>query len=177
MSRKIILLLAILSSSAFGYKMEGGQYFIASGIGANVNVVRFLGNDNKTPKVEMPMYATLDYSIDQNISVFVTIAPQFGGSSIGIKFQGGARYWMSRLVAPYVPFVGLALTPAFLFPTDKKKTHFNIGITPSLGINYFVMADFLVGMHADFNPSYAFIDGQRKFEFAVGGFLDVTFRL
>jgi hypothetical protein len=172
----LILTTLILTSTLHAYKYDSGQYYMSGGLGANVNVVRHEGRE-PTPKAAMPLYMTLDYAVDKNFGVFATFAPQFSGSAVSFLTRAGAKYWMTFMDAPYVPYVSLALTPALLWPTGQAKSHVNLGISPGVGINFFVMANFLVGMHLNLNPSIAMVNNERHFELAVSGLLDVSFRI
>lgn len=173
----LVALLLITVWPALAYRIESGQYYVGGGFGANVNVVRFDVAPRNTPKAEMPLLVNLDYAIDQNFGVFGSFMPQFGAGSIAFGFRAGAKYWFTFLDAPYVPYVSLALAPTFLFPMGEMPNHFNLGLSPGLGMNFFVMAKFLVGAHIHFNPSIGFVDGEKKFEFSVMSFFDVTIRV
>lgn len=173
----ISLALVLLSPYAFSYRIEGGEYFVGGGFGANVNVARYDVANKATPRAELPIIMHLDYAIDNNLGVFGSFVPQFAAGSIGFLFRAGAKYWFNFGDAPYVPYVSLALTPSFLFPMKEEPTHVNLGLSPGVGMNFFVMAKLLVGAHVHFNPSIAFVDGHKKFEFSVMTFFDVLLRL
>ncbi|MCA9508370.1 MAG: hypothetical protein KC505_08120 [Myxococcales bacterium] len=177
MLKTIILLSMLLGSiSLSAYRYDSGQLYVSGGLGAHINVVRHEGK-SPTPKAYMPFYGTLDYAIDRNFGVFASFAPQFSGGVISFLSRAGIKYWFSFLETPYVPYVSLAITPELVVPTSSAKNHINIGISPGIGINYFVMAHFLVGMHLNFNPTFAFIDGQKQMELGVIGLFDVSFRI
>lgn len=161
---------------SFAYRIEGGEYYVGGGFGVNVNVARFNDPPKVTPMAELPLIMNLDYIIDKNLGVFGSVIPQFSAGSVGFLFRAGAKYWFTFLDAPYVPYASLALTPSFLLPSGAPN-HFNIGLSPGVGMNYFVLAKFLVGAHVHFNPSLAFADGDKKFEFSVMSYFDVTLRL
>lgn len=171
------LFLQLLSISAKAYRIEADSYYLGGGFGVNINAVRLKDSRRATPKAEMPIIAHLDYAIDRNWGVFGSFIPQFGAGSIGFGFRGGAKYWFSFFDAPYVPYVALALTPTFLFPVGEVPNHFNIGISPGVGMNFFVLAKFIVGAHVFVNPTLAFVDKTRKFEFSVMTFFDVTLKV
>lgn len=181
MIKKLCLLLVtilLFGVPSFAYKIEGGEYYVGGGFGANVNVVR---NQqvaaNAKPKADLPLFMTIDYAIDRNIGLTGSFIPQFGAGSLAFSFRGGIKYWFSFLSAPYVPYVSLALTPSFLLPLGSAPNHFNLGLSPGVGMNFFVMANFLVGAHVHFNPSMAFVDGDKQWEFAVTSLFDVAFRI
>lgn len=172
----IILSTITLAFSAFSYRFETSESYISGGLGLTTNVARFNQLSLETPKIQLPIIGSYDYFIDKNISAFGSVIPQFFADSIGISFKGGAKYWF-LFDGPYVPYVSLALLSSFLFPTDEKKNHYNLGLSPGVGMNYFVLAHFLVGAHIHFNPSIAFASSEKKFEFSVTTFFDVMLRL
>ncbi len=176
MKNTLFLASLFLVSTLHAYRYDSGQFYMSGGLGANVNVVRNEGRD-ATPKAAMPLYMTLDYAMDKNWGVFATLAPQFSGSAVSFLTRGGVKYWMTFMDAPYVPYVSLAMTPALFWPTGESKSHLNFGLSPGLGVNFFVMANFLVGLHLNFNPSVAMMTDRREFEFSVSGLLDVSFRI
>jgi hypothetical protein len=179
MFNKICVILALCFSclSVFAYRIEGGEYYVGAGFGAHINVLRYEVEPGATPKADLPLLVNIDYSIDQNIGVFGSFVPHFAAGSIAFAFRAGAKYWFTFFEAPYVPYISLAFSPAFLFPLNSAHPHFNLGLSPGLGIDFFVMANFLVGAHAHFNPSIAFINNDKKGEFAVTALFDVAFRI
>ncbi len=158
------------------YKFDSGQYFLSGGVGANVNVVRMTGAE-ASPKAYMPLSLTLDYKLDTALGVFGTIVPQFGGSALSLLLHAGAKYHINLANAPYVPYLALAISPSMMFAQGEPKNHFNLGLSPMLGLNYFVMANFLLGLHVGFHPSLAWANGQRQAEFGVSSLLDVSFKI
>lgn len=176
--RFLLLVLSMMAAfSSWSYHIEVGEYYLGGGIGANVNVVRMDGFFIRTPQAQLPILAHLDYVLMENISLFSGLATQFGAGSFGLLFQGGGKYWLTVADAPFVPYVSLALTPSFLFPVKKEPMHFNLGLSPGAGLNFFLTTKILLGAHAHFNPSLAFADGDRRFEFSVMAFFDLTMRV
>ena len=173
----VFILASMTACALSSYKIEGGESFVGAGLGANVNVVRYDVARKETPRGQLPLAITYDYAIDRNFGVFGTFVPHFGAGSVAMQLSMGAKYWFSYFDAPYVPYLSLALTPTFLVPTGVGVRHTNIGITPGVGVNFFVMADFLVGAHVNFNPSIAIVGDEKKFEFSVNAMFDVTFRI
>lgn len=176
MKRILMMIMLAFSIPSLSYRIEGGEYYVGGGFGATINVARFNDLLKVTPGVELPLVMNLDYALDKNWGVFGSAIPQFSVGSVRFLFRGGAKYWFNSFDAPFVPYVSLALTPSFLIPAGAPN-HFNIGLSPGAGLNYFVLANFLVGGHIHFNPSIAFADGDKKFEFSVMGYFDVTLRL
>jgi hypothetical protein len=172
-----LALVLMVSEIGFGYRIESGDYYVSGGFGANVNVIRFHDIKKATPKAQMPLIMNLDYVLDKNLGVFTSFLPQFSSDSVGFCFRGGAKYWFNLEHVPLVPYVSISIMPTLLLPMDDRPNHFNIGLSPGVGLNFFVLAKFLVGAHVNFNPSIAFIDGEKKFEFAVMSFFDLSFRI
>ncbi|HXW53797.1 MAG TPA: hypothetical protein VEL47_06805 [Myxococcota bacterium] len=174
------LVMCFLLGTAFtarGYRIEEGAYYVGGGFGVNVNTARFDKEPRRSPGVQLPLIAHLDYAIDRDFGVFGDFIPQFAASSLALGFKGGAKYWFSFLDTPYVPYAALSLTTSFLFPSGKAPNHVNLGFSPGFGMNYFVLAKFLLGAHVHFNPSIAFADGEKKFEFSVLAYFDVTIKI
>lgn len=166
-----------MSTNANSYGFVAGETYLGAGFGANVNVVRFTDAVRKTSNADLPVLINYDYIIDENFGVFASAVTHFGAGSIGFGFTGGGKYRFIFKDQPFVPYVSFAISPSFLFPMEERPNHFNLGFTPGAGINYFVLAKFVVGAHIRFNPSIAFVDGAKKFELAVMTYFDVSFRL
>ncbi len=165
----------LISTSLLAYRIETGDVYVGAGVGVNVNVARF-DSPNKTPGAELPLVASLDYVWEKNWGVFASVLPTFSPGSVGFGLRAGAKYWFKFIDAPLYPYASLALAPSFLIPF-KTANHFNLGISPGVGVNYFIMAKFIVGAHLHVNPALAFADGEKKFEFAVMPFFDLNVRL
>lgn len=172
----VSLAVLLLGLPTYSYRIEGGEYYVGAGFGVNVNVARLNDPKKSTPKAELPLMLSMDYAIDKNIGIFASFIPSFAGGSVGLGLRGGAKYWFTVLDAPLYPYVSLALSPAFLLPF-KEVNHFNIGLSPGVGLNYFLLAKFMVGAHIHMNPSVAFAGGEQKFEFSVMTFFDVNLRV
>lgn len=173
----VLIVLVLTSFSAFSYRFEVGEFYVGGGFGANINVARYEVAGKMTPRAEVPLLVNLDYVFDHNFNFFGSFVPQFGSGSVNFLFRAGAKYRINFADAPYVAYVSLALTPSFLLPTSSEPTHFNLGLSPGVGLNYFIMSKFMVGAHVHFNPSVAFVDGDKKFEFSVMPFFDVSLRV
>lgn len=176
MKKLVLVACLFFAVSSMAYQYMGGQAYLSGGVGANINVIRLNNSYASTPKGSMPLYLSLDYAVDNNWALFGTIAPQFSGSAVSFLSRAGLKYWLNIFEAPLVPYFSLALTPAYMWKADEPS-HFNIGLSPGLGINYFVLANFLVGLHLNLNPTYAFIKNEGKMELAVTSLLDLSFRI
>jgi hypothetical protein len=155
--------------------MEAGEYYVGAGFGMNVNVAR-MEKPSQTPGTELPLWGGIDYLIDSNWGVFGSVLPSFATGSVGLGLRGGAKYWFTNFDFPLFPYVSLALAPSFTMPFAGPN-HVNLGLSPGVGVAYFIVAKFLVGAHVHFNPSVAWGGGATKFEFAVMPFFDLTLRI
>lgn len=171
---KVLLFSLFSSLHLCAYEFEEARSYLSAGLGYSVNAARHEGM-HPTPTAAMPLYLSLDYAIDKNFGAFATFAPQFSGSAISFLLRGGVKYWFSIPDTPYVPYVSLAATPAWLLPTNGYKSHLNFGISPGVGLNYFIFADFILGLHVNFNPSIALVNSESHFEFSVTSILDLSF--
>lgn len=170
-----LILCMVVARNASAYRVESGELYLNGGFGVNLNVAR-MEKPSKTPGAELPLLGGVDYLIDNNWGAFATLIPSFGVGNIGIGVRAGAKYWLTQFDWPVLPYASLAVTPGFLIPFNGAN-HFTIGVAPGFGVNYFVVAKFMVGVHVHMNPSFAFAGGEKKFEFAVMPFFDVSLRI
>jgi hypothetical protein len=178
MKVKILSLICfIYAFSLAAYRVESGNLFVSGGFGAHVNVVRAESVFSPTPKAEMPLFVGMNYALDSNFGLYARFMPQFSGGAFAMAFTGGVKYWFSSLNMPLVPHVFLGISPLFFIPTDERRFHMNIGFSPGLGVDFFVLADFLIGAEVAFIPAFAFINKEKTFEFAVSALLDVSYRI
>lgn len=163
-------------NTAFSYKIESKDFLVGGGLGANVNVVRYDKASKETPKAQMPLLINFDYAIDPLLGIYGSLIPKFGADSIALSLESGAKYWWS-FDAPYMPYLALGLTLSSVFPTNSYVNHYNIGLGSNLGLDFFILGNFLLGLGIKFNPSIAFVGHENKFEFSTLGFVLVTFRI
>lgn len=173
--RAFVLFFSLFTSvTALGYRIEAGDLFVGGGFGVNVNVAR-MEKPTKTPGAELPLWIGTDYLFDANWGVFGSVIPSFSVGSFGLGMRAGVKYWFTQFDLPFFPYASLALSPSFLILKDAN--HFNIGLSPGGGVYYFIVAKFMVGAHVHFNPSLAFGGSEKKFEFSVMPFFDLSLRL
>lgn len=176
MKYRLVVLLVLITTSLDAYKFDSGQYFLSGGVGAHVNVIRMTGAE-ASPKAYMPWSLTLDYKLDQALGIFAALAPQFGGSALSVLWQAGVKYHINLANAPYVPYLALAISPSFMLAQADHKNHFNLGLSPIFGLNYFVMANFLIGLDLGLHPSLAWANNERQAELAVSSLLNLSFKI
>ena len=175
-ARCILLFIGLLlPAPSFAYRMAAGEYYVGAGFGMNVNVAR-MDKPSQTPGMQLPLWGGIDYLIDSNWGVFGSIIPSFAVGSVGLGLRGGAKYWFTHFDFPLFPYVSLALAPSFLVPFTGPN-HINLGLSPGVGVNYFIVAKFMVGAHVHVNPSIAWSKGERQFEFSIMPFFDLALRL
>lgn len=168
--------LFLISNGGLAYRFDAGSYYVGGGFGAQVNVARFNQPPRITPAAQMPLIAHVDYAVDNTWGVCASIVPTFSADSLGLSLRGGAKYWFNVFDGPLHPYASLELVPSLLTPFDTPN-HFNLGISPGGGLQYFVLANVLVGAHVNFNPSLAFVDKEKRFEFSVMSYFDVLIKL
>jgi hypothetical protein len=111
--------------------------------------------------------AEAEYVVSQPWSLIGGFRPTFSAGSIDLKFGAGAKYRWADLGMPIILYSALELTPAVLLPTNGASTHFNIGLRPSFGLDYFVMGDLVLGAQLALDPSFLVTDRFRGFEASI----------
>lgn len=175
--KKYLFLWLLFSLVGQAYKIDGGELFLSSGVGANVNVIRYETLTKASPGAQMPLIFGTDYAIDRRFGVFGSVGTFLAPGSIALNFRLGGKYYIPFMDGPFAPYTSLALTPGFLFPTGLSGSQTSLGLSPGVGLNYFVMHNFLLGMHTYVNPMWTRVAGKNEFELGVTAFLDATFRI
>jgi hypothetical protein len=174
---RLILPFLILASSASAYDLQPGNWLIRGVIGGSINVVREDSASRPTPGAGAMVGFETEYMFDQNWTVLGAIRPVFAPGFVDLGFGLGAKYRWTDVGIPFIPFASVALTPAILIPTGDAKSHFNLGLRPSIGCDYFVMRDLAFGLEAALEPSYLFGSGYRSVELSIDILLGITWRL
>lgn len=119
----------------------------------------------------------VEYMLDSNFSVTSAFRPLFATNSLEIGFGFGAKYRFVGKKSRLVPFVGFGLTPSVFMPTTaSSKPHFNLGLRPTAGFEYFVARNLALGIEAALNPSFVMGGGTKNtMEATVEVLLGVTF--
>lgn len=175
--KKCVFFAVLFSVLCNAYKIDGGELFLSGGMGANVNVIRYETLTKSSPGAQMPLLFGVDYAIDKRFGVFGSTGAFLAPGSIALNFRLGGKYYIPFMDGPFAPYAALAVTPGFLFPTGLSSSQISLGLSPGIGLNYFVMHNFLLGMHTYINPMWTRVAGRNEFELGVAAFLDVTFRI
>ncbi|MEI6806812.1 MAG: hypothetical protein WCK49_09960 [Myxococcaceae bacterium] len=160
MVKKIAWLLCLVALPIFSYEYKPTQWLVRGIVGNSIYFVkdsRTIVDNNIVSGVEF------EYMMDSNWSLISAARPLFAINSLSLEFGLGAKYRFVNHQSPFVPFVSLALTPSVFFPTTaSSKPHFNLGLRPTAGFEYFVGNDLALGIEAAFNPSFVMGGGTTK---------------
>lgn len=164
------LFLLALPLSAYEYKP--GEWLLRGVLGRAV----YFAQDLTTPVILDNILAGLEveYMLGSKLSVTGALRPLFANNSVSLGFGAGAKYRFVNKEVPLIPFVSLALTPSVYIPTiSYAKSHFNLGLRPTAGFEYFVARDLCLGIEAAMNPSFVMGGGttntmEASFEVLAG---------
>jgi len=141
---------------AQAYSVEAGDQLFKPWVGASINVLRLDAATRATPPGGMSTGLTYDYSMNGPFNWTLALHPVFATDFIDLGLAVGAKYRVVQLNAPFIPFAQLAVTGAAGFPTRHGDVHFNLGLRPAFGIDYFVMRHLAVGLEVGWDVSYLF---------------------
>jgi hypothetical protein len=164
-----------LPLAAHAYSIKGGELLVRPVLGASVNVSRFSAATRATPEGGLLVGVDLDYAIDENWGVTGGLRPVFAPDFVDAGLLVGGKYRVTQLQAPFIPYGALALTTAAGFPTRNGDLHFNLGLRPAFGIDYFVMRDLAVGLEVGWDASGLFWPAMAL-EVSSEALLGVTWR-
>lgn len=177
MLRKMkFILLFLFCNTLFSYQLIENDYFLTAGVGLQTNSIKMQEHLLETPSWQMPIYAQLDFFIDDKISALANGYLSFAGGNIGLGVKPGMKYWFNTS-SPLFPYVSLAGNMFFLVPTGIGSLHTNLGLSTAIGLSYFILSDFAAGVKVEANPSVAFISGKTAFELGIATSLDFSFRI
>jgi hypothetical protein len=177
MNKIITYLFFILCIDLFGYEIHEKNMFLRPELGANINVLRITDNNYYTPQALMVIGLQYEYVLIPQISIITGIKTDFVADFVGLEFIGGAKFRPFIFDFPLMPYVSIALTPAFLFPINGSDIHFNLGLRPSIGVDYFFIRDLALGLEVMFNPSVAFVANKTYAEVSTGVLLGFMCRI
>lgn len=166
-----VQLFFVLGFFCFGlnaYEFSTGKFFLRGVAGPGVNVVRFDEDPaQNTPGAGLVLGVEGEYVIDKPWSLIGGVRPSFSPGYVDIGFGAGAKYRWSDLGIPLHIYVAMELTPAVLVPTSTGTAHFNVGLRPSFGVDYFLMRDLVLGTQVAFEPSLLWNAPIRRVEATV----------
>lgn len=174
-----LIFLALMASTPLAaYELKRNDWLLRGVTGASINVVREDSASRRTPGAGGMVGAEVEYVFDAGWSFTGAVRPVFAPDFVDLGFGLGAKYRWTTAAAPFIPYASLSLTPAVLIPVSASgSSHFNLGIRPSLGCDYFVMRDLALGLEAALEPSYLFGSGFRSLELTIDIVLGVTWRI
>lgn len=150
----VVLAFAVFCCDLSAYEFSSGKFFLRGVVGPGVNVVRFDEDPNQTtPGAGLILGVEGEYVLDKPWSLIGGVRPSFSPGYVDIGFGAGAKYRWSDLGIPLHVYAALELTPAVLVPTSIGTAHFNLGLRPSFGVDYFLMRDLVLGTQVAFEPS------------------------
>lgn len=172
-----VCFLTFLVFDAGAYDFQPGDWFLKPIVGSKVNVVRYDRVTRQTPQAGMWLGLELDYMMDISWGptggLHILLAPGF----VDAEAVLGVKYRFIETGAPYIPYAAISVSNSFLFPTAVGAFHWNVGLKPALGLDYFVMRNFAVGLEIGARPSLLIASTMRKLEFSVEALLGITWRI
>ena len=150
--KKIMFLLGLLSIPVLAYEYKPGEWILRAVLGKSVYFVQ----DPMTHVSDGILSGVeVEYLLSPNWSVQGAVRPLFSSMSVILGFGIGAKYRFVNKDSPLIPFVSLGLTPYVYIPTTAySKAHFDLGLRPTGGFEYFVARDLALGLEAALNPSF-----------------------
>lgn len=172
-SLRAIVMALFVSSAVLGYDFRPGDFFLRPSVGTKINSVR---GSSSTPGAGLLLGMGADYIIDFNWGVSGDIRLNFSPDFFEPSLMPGIKYWLSQVPVPFIPFCGIYLPIAILVPTKNNSLQTNIGLRPVIGVEYFVMRNFAVGLESGFVPSMMMSSNGVKFEFSVDASFFISWR-
>lgn len=175
----LIVIFCLLGASSVGaYDFTAGDFLLRGFVGGSINVISEDGKSEKTPDAGGILSLDLEYMLTDAWSVSGSIRPMFAKLFVDLGFAAGVKYRFASNSVPFIPYVGVALTPALLFPIDVGRDHFNLGLRALGGCDYFLMRDLAFGVELALEPSYVIYGAKyHKFELTVEALVGLTWRI
>lgn len=178
LNTKVFILAALVSLSASAYEFSTGKLFVRGAVGPMINVFRYDAIPQQaTPSGGLMLAGEVEYVVSKPWSVIGGFRPTFATGAIDLEFGVGGKYRWDNLDVPLVLYASVELTPALLVPTNGADTHFNLGIRPGAGLDYFVMHNLIVGAQLAVNPSILIDQQYRKFEASIEFLFSVMYEI
>ncbi|MBL4819170.1 MAG: outer membrane beta-barrel protein [Deltaproteobacteria bacterium] len=159
--RKLALILSLLGAQASAYHFKAGEVWMRGLLGQVVYFAQDSSTQINTGAIEMSLEA--DYMFDSNWSVGGTFRPLFAPQRVVLGFGAHAKYRMVKKELPVVPYASFGVIPSFMIATNPGgKGHFNLGLRPAAGLEYFITRNLALGLEAGITPSFIFGSGTRN---------------
>lgn len=164
----ILFLVAMLGSSASAYEFSTGKLFLRSVMGPLIHAARFDAIASEaTPLAGFVMGIEGEWIVQRPWSLVGAFRPTFASGAIELGMGAGVRYRWDDLGMPLIINASLQLTPSVLVPFGDGMNHFNLGLRHSVGFDYFLMRDLVVGAEFAFDPSWLMTEKIKSFEASV----------
>lgn len=174
----LAVLVALFSVSSSAYEFSTGKVFVRGAVGPLINVFRYDANPAQaTPSGGLMLAGEVEYIVSKPWSVIGGFRPTFATGAIDLEFGVGGKYRWDNLDVPLVLYTSVEVTPALLVPTNGANTHFNLGIRPGAGFDYFVMHNLVVGAQLAVNPSILVDQQFRSFEASIEFLFSVMYEV
>jgi hypothetical protein len=174
----LFLIGSFYTSSLLAYEINPGDWLLKGVVGPSINLIHEDTATRATPGAGATLGLELDYMFDNSWSVSGAIRPMLAPGFIDLGFGIGAKYRWTQLDMPFIAFASVSITPAILIPVNNPGTaHFNLGLRPTAGCDYFVMRDLSVGVELAVEPSILFGSSyHRRIELTVEMLVGATWR-
>jgi len=172
------VLIALFGLSASAYEFSTGKVFVRGAVGPMINVFRYDAiPEQASPSGGLMLSGEVEYVVSKPWSLIGAFRPTFATGAVDLEFGVGGKYRWDNLDVPLVFYTSVELTPALLVPTNGANTHFNLGIRPGAGLDYFVMHNLVVGAQLAVNPSILVDQQFRSFEASIEFLFSVMYEL
>jgi len=172
----VLLCAAALAFPSYAYDFRPGNIFLRPFAGAEINVLRYQGPGTATPGAGLLLGFGMDYVVDFDWGASGDIHANISPDYFDLSLSFGGKYWFTQTRLPFVPYAAVYLPVSVLIPT-YAKSHWNIGLRPALGIQYFVMRNFAIGLEVGLTPSIMLSSVKSAFEISVDAAFMFSWRL
>ncbi len=181
MKSRIAIFVALcgLSLPSFAYQLQATEWLVKPTMGGRINVVTAERNTPQaSPGGGFLIGADLEYMVDKSTSAILEFHPFFASGFIEVGFGVGAKYRFDGNDIPLIPYGAATVTFGWLLPTMAgPSTHFNMGLRPAIGLDYFVTRDMAIGLEFGCQPTLVLISGTASFDLSLDVLLGMTWRL
>lgn len=172
------LVSVFLALNAVSYEFSTNKVFLRGVMGPVVNMVRYDAiTSEASPAGGLMLGVEAEWVVTKPWALVGGFRPTFSAGFVDLGFSIGARYRWDDLGLPIILNTSLELTPAVLLPFGGGSTHFNIGLRPSIGIDYFLMRDLVIGAQLAFDPSWLVTERFRGFEASIEFLTSLSFKI
>ncbi|MES2503522.1 MAG: hypothetical protein V4534_01460 [Myxococcota bacterium] len=174
---KRFLILGLLATQLSAYEYQPGEWLMRGVLGNSIYFIQDSSTgigDNIVAGIEV------ETMLDRNWSVGGAFKPTFANNRLALGLGASAKYRFVNKDNPLIPFVSLGLAPSLMIPTigDGARVHFNLGIRPTAGFEYFVTRDLALGLETAMTPSFLFGKGTTNvMEASIEVLVGATWRL